>query len=340
MDLPPLIVDFKLNALSKTYYVSGDAPTNYIWTVFFKIDGDTVSVGPLGNVQGTATVIGTPGDHGDIFDDGNEGVWPIPASLGAHQFRLWSIPIDPFATSVSGTPSVPATVGCVVLVLEQNDTPDNAVAAGHAALNSSLQQQLNALIPTFNSIHKKVTPADIETIKQKVQDAVTQAIKDALSNWDKILTGLGIISQDTLLDHYEVGGSAFIFGQDDLLTAPAGALPMRALLTVRGQRTRGGPRNDVLLEWALDGQVTAQTPFWVTGAGTIAPGKSQDWWFSFGDGDAGPELIQAEPVAASGELATTQIAESRDGNGVLTYHAAVHNQGANAVAFQWRGGGV
>ena len=79
---------------------------------------------------------------------------------------------------------------------------------------------------------------------------------------------------------------------------------------------------------------------WTIGSGTIAPGKSQDWWFSFGgDGDAGPQLIQAEPVAASGELATTQIAESRDGNGVLTYHATVQNQGTNAVAFQWRGGG-
>ncbi len=80
MDLSPLIVDFKLNTLSKTYYVSGDAPVNYLWTVFFKIDGDTVSVGPLGQVQGTATVVGTPGDHGDIFDDGNEGVRAIPAS--------------------------------------------------------------------------------------------------------------------------------------------------------------------------------------------------------------------------------------------------------------------
>ncbi len=215
------------------------------------------------------------------------------------------------------------------------------MAAGHAALNSALRQQLDALIPTFNSVHQKVTAADIAQIKQSVQDAVTQAIKDALSIWDKILTGLGIVSQDDVLDNYEVGGSSFIFGQDDLLSAPGGALPIRALATVRGQRLRGGPRNDVLLEWLLDGQVSAHTPFWVAGSGTIAPGESQDWWFSFGgDGDTGPQLIQAKPLAASGELATTQIAESRDANGALTYHARVQNQGANTVAFQWRGGGV
>ena len=38
-------------------------------------------------------------------------------------------------------------------------------------------------------------------------------------------------------------------------------------------------------------------------------------------------------------LWTKQIGESRDGNGHLTYWASAQNQGSNAVAFQWRGGG-
>ncbi len=79
---------------------------------------------------------------------------------------------------------------------------------------------------------------------------------------------------------------------------------------------------------------------WTAGSGTIGPGESQDWWFSWGgNGDVGPQLVQAEPLAASGELATTQIAESLDTIGNLTYHAIVVNNGANAVTFQWRGGG-
>ena len=52
----------------------------------------------------------------------------------------------------------------------------------------------------------------------------------------------------------------------------------------------------------------------------------------------GPQLIQAEPLGNSGELVTTQIAESLS-NGALTYHAVVRNDGPNAVNFQWRGGG-
>jgi hypothetical protein len=79
---------------------------------------------------------------------------------------------------------------------------------------------------------------------------------------------------------------------------------------------------------------------WTSGSGTIAPGESQDWWFSWGgNGDVGPQLIQAQPLGMSGELATTQIAESLDSNGHLTYYAVVKNNGSDIVSFQWRGGG-
>ena len=79
---------------------------------------------------------------------------------------------------------------------------------------------------------------------------------------------------------------------------------------------------------------------WTSGSGTIAPGETQDWWFTFaGNGDVGPQLIQAQPLGASGELATTQIAESLNENGYLTYHATVLNTGSTTVNFEWRGGG-
>jgi hypothetical protein len=82
------------------------------------------------------------------------------------------------------------------------------------------------------------------------------------------------------------------------------------------------------------------SPFWTAGFGTIASGTSQEWWFSWGGtGDVGPQLIQAEPLNASAELATTKIVEGLDGNGHLTYYATVQNNGPNTVHFQWRGGG-
>ena len=82
------------------------------------------------------------------------------------------------------------------------------------------------------------------------------------------------------------------------------------------------------------------SPFWTSGLGTIGPGQSQDWWFTWGgNGDVGPQLIQVEPLNASGELSTTMIGESLDGNGNLTYYATVANNGGTTVNYQWRGGG-
>jgi hypothetical protein len=82
------------------------------------------------------------------------------------------------------------------------------------------------------------------------------------------------------------------------------------------------------------------SPFWTVGGGTIAPGASLGWWFSWGGtGDVGPQLIQAQPLSASGELVTVQIAEGLDANGHLTYFASVRNDGSAPAQFQWRGGG-
>jgi hypothetical protein len=79
---------------------------------------------------------------------------------------------------------------------------------------------------------------------------------------------------------------------------------------------------------------------WTVGAGTVAAGATWTSWFSWGgNGDVGPQLIQALPNGPSGYLWTTQIGESMDGNGHLTYWATARNDGGNPVAFQWRGGG-
>ena len=82
------------------------------------------------------------------------------------------------------------------------------------------------------------------------------------------------------------------------------------------------------------------SPYWEVGPGTVAAGASQQWWFAWGgNGDVGPQLIQAEPVTDPSVLATTQIAESRNAGGDLTYYATVDNQQSAAAEFYWRGGG-
>jgi hypothetical protein len=120
-------------------------------------------------------------------------------------------------------------------------------------------------------------------------------------------------------------------------TRPAVSWTITNAVTECGQHTLRFdddlPNGEVDL-WYRDG------PFWTAGSGTIAARASQEWWFSWGGtGDVGPQLIQAEPLNAPSELATTQIAVDRDASGHLTYHATVVNRSTKAVNFQWRGGG-
>ncbi len=67
-----------------------------MWTVFFKIDGDTCVVNTNFVLQGTATVVATPGNQGDLPNhdvDAGENV-PIPAVLGEFGTKLKPIPLQ------------------------------------------------------------------------------------------------------------------------------------------------------------------------------------------------------------------------------------------------------
>ncbi len=79
---------------------------------------------------------------------------------------------------------------------------------------------------------------------------------------------------------------------------------------------------------------------WTAGGGTIAPGATQEWTFDWGgNGDVGPQLIQAHPLNPNGLLYTFEIGEVLVGTH-LSYRARVRNAGPLTVSFNWRGGGV
>ena len=97
----PLRVDINLRNL---HCIRGSETTSsepYLWTVFFKIDGDSVSIIQgtdfKFHMDGTATVTGTPGNHGNLgtsdVDDGDNV--PIPRTLGTFSTLLKPIHFAP-----------------------------------------------------------------------------------------------------------------------------------------------------------------------------------------------------------------------------------------------------
>jgi len=232
MALEPVTVRIKLDNIACYHSGEPGSAEPYMWTVFFKIDGDTVSVDDTLTLQGTATVFGSLGDHGDLGPGGvNDGdTVSIPAGLGDWSTTLTPIPVPSLSISVAGV------VGCVVVMLEQDDTSDEAVAAGHAALNEALQSALNDLITHLNINHPSPTDADIQAYTDQVGGQAQDAISNNVSVWDW-LTALGNMDD-------KIGTAVFYQSQTALCRAPVWGFALDQLWEDSG-------------EWRLSGHMGA-----------------------------------------------------------------------------------
>ncbi|MGA2664765.1 MAG: hypothetical protein ABSF83_07460 [Nitrososphaerales archaeon] len=259
MSASPVRVHIRIEDISTQLFSTGTAYANqaktiYLWSVFFKVDGTTVQVNSSLSLQGTATVVGTPGNQGDL-PGGVSAVYsavertPIPPALGDYVTTLAPIPVA--GTSFTGG----GVMGYALILIFQNGTPASAVADGHQALNGAIQQGLDGVIPTLGIQNESITQADVSNITNQVAGAVTNAIKNGLSVWDKLGTVLDDEFQDSLI------GNAFQYFTYGQLTASPPQLvkiPLNASITVSPPGYNGSP----LYVFTFEGTVVAdQSPY-------------------------------------------------------------------------------
>jgi hypothetical protein len=201
----------------------------FLWTAFFKIDGDTAMVDERLDLRGTATVVGSPGDHGDLGRTGGEAtnnqaiVINIPPRLG--RFRTVLKPI-PLKVPILGVNNVPAVVGCVGVLWEEGSLSDEALATGHAAFNDAIQSELDKLIQTLSVSKQEPTREDIDAISSAVSDRVESSIKDDLNFWQKL--------QALLASDKPLGNATFRFSGRQLASALPAGLPIQDQIVVLG----------------------------------------------------------------------------------------------------------
>ncbi len=203
----------KIHCVDEGDFIGSAEP--YLWTVFFKIDGDTVHVDSSLTLQGTATVVSTHGNHGNlgVHDVSAGDDVPIPPALGEFSTVLKPIPVDLLPDrTLSGV------IGCIVVLLEEDETPLHAVQEGHAALNQAVQTALDELIPTLNFLHQEPTDAEIKALTDKVGKAVEDAISDNVSVWDWLF---GFGNEDD-----KIGSKVFFKSQNDICQALLDGVPL------------------------------------------------------------------------------------------------------------------
>jgi hypothetical protein len=130
----------------------------------------------------------------------------------------------------------------VVALLENDDTPQDAMEAGFKAFNSELQAAVADNLFALSSADEEQTKEITDAISQRVQDRVTSAIEDGLSAYEKAKVFAGLLNLDD-----PIGSDFASFGKDALAPA-AFTLHFEAKGKILGVF-------DTLSEYSIDGHL-------------------------------------------------------------------------------------
>jgi hypothetical protein len=173
----------------------GDGPGNaepYLWTLFFKIDGDTLQLDASLKLRGTVTVDRRDGSHGNLQNtdvDAGDNV-PIPSSIGRWSTTLTPIPLaQPISIRDETDPnrikdtitSIPGTVGVVCILMEEDSLPDSSALAGYNAFCSTFETKMNEVVNTLGLSKQELSDDDNSAVSDAISAAVESAIGDNLN---------------------------------------------------------------------------------------------------------------------------------------------------------------
>lgn len=250
MAIDQIRVSFNLNALR--CFDEGDGPGNaepFLWACYFKVDGDSVFVGKDLKLHGSATVVGTPGSHGNLPDDVDAGdSVAIPSALGSFSTTLTPIP-----TTIKGK-TLGGLVGMLAVVLEEDSTSDHDIEVGHAALNTAVRNGINGLIQTLSFSKQEVTDEDIKVLESKISTAV----EDAVSNEVDLFQGIASYVAFGNGQDDKIGNARYIGKYADLSKLAGTSKPLSWSWNNEGA-------------WKMDGAVTVHK------TATAAIMRSGDW---------------------------------------------------------------
>jgi len=167
----------------------GDEP--FLWVVVIKVDGDKLDIFDLSQVH--ATLLRSPGSHSNITSEGNIDAGrrlPIPSRVGKYSTVLKTIRgLEPLIAGEASARNS-TTIAVLAIALEEDSTSNDAIEAGHQALNAELQTGIDKALAL--AIATKMPP-DFSALTEELSDLIKAAVKSAE---DKIF---GFIDPDDLV---------------------------------------------------------------------------------------------------------------------------------------------
>jgi hypothetical protein len=252
----------------------------YLWTVFFKVDGSTVSVSPSLSLTGDAVIRTTPGSHGNLGDTDvdEDDIITVPVAIGEWETDLRPILVPPPLDAIQ--PDVGGVIGVVCVLMEEDNVSDAGAEAGHQALNDGVRAAVNQIVATRTVTNQDVTDAELAGFESQITDAVSSAIQDQQSFFENLWSWFN--ADDS------IGFTVFLFAHDDLAQAGTVAFSQRF-------RNEG--------DWELSGTLTATSVCPVNIFDVLFSSRSLDLTAGAAARD---ELVEQVPAAA--ELADARPA--------------------------------
>ncbi len=178
-------------------------PKLYLWFAYFWGDIHT-----LATPQPVSVYVPPSSDTRDAYPDFTFDLVAVPIPPG---FGTFQVNLDDAGAGLDAA-------GVLVLILGQHDTPDDAISAGYSAFGTAVSQQLNSYVETNGLVAP--TPDQVHALAQSIQNTVTSAIKNKLSDWDKFLTWISQETQDEFI------GYSYAFFGPGQLTPPQQNTPL------------------------------------------------------------------------------------------------------------------
>ncbi|MGB7068513.1 MAG: hypothetical protein WBD22_03400 [Pyrinomonadaceae bacterium] len=185
--MPPQLVTFRLNQLRCIRESDGTGGSEpYLWVTYFALDGRNIAM-PEPVTTHTPAYDAFRTEMADNVADGQ--IMNVPVFIASASLEVDPGPLD-FMMA-----------GCIAVLLEEDETPQDAIIPGRMAYSDEIHEQLNLLVSKrIGDVNRDpITDAEVKTINDAVKSAVKDAISDNLSLGEKLFD-----NQDDVL------GSTFV----------------------------------------------------------------------------------------------------------------------------------
>lgn len=169
MKIQPIQLQIALHTLSLHRKSTAWGNTEpYLWNIFFRVDGEAITINPDFTISGKAIFNFSKGSHGNLRGSiHRDGILHIPQEIGVWQTTLKPIQVPYFEQYV------PGIAGVICVLMEENNVSYEGAEAGRVALGQQVQKAVNSALKDFHP--RAIDISDVQnSMRNHFQSKVTE----------------------------------------------------------------------------------------------------------------------------------------------------------------------